>query len=114
MMLETILTAVIASILTTMSGLLLAERRIKREYRLHFQAETVARKLLSDERWNLRTFDTLKRHLGGFEDDALRQILVQAGAIRFEDPNGLEVWGLLERTMPLLSGDAVVLPRGRQ
>ena len=36
------------------------------------------------------------------------------GAIRFHDPNGLEVWGLLERTQALLAGDAVVRPKGRQ
>ena len=58
-------------------------------------AERAARNLLECTTWKRRTFDTLKYHLGGFEDDELRKILIRAGAIRFEED--VETWGLLER-----------------
>jgi hypothetical protein len=32
-------------------------------------------------KWRLRSFDVIKFHLGGFEDDDLRKMLVKAGAI---------------------------------
>jgi len=85
--------AVVTSVLTTVSS----ERALKRQYQLEFAAERVVRKILSDSVWPLRSFDIIKRHLGGFENDELRKILVRAGAIRFKLTSGDEVWGLLER-----------------
>jgi hypothetical protein len=76
--------------------------RLRREFQLEFAAETAARALLDDPRWKLRTFDTIKRHLGGFEDDELRKLLVRAGAIRFRGPEGEELWGLLDRNKDAL------------
>ena len=81
-------------------------------------AVRIARKIFKYKKGTFRTFDELKRRIGGFEDDELRKILVRAGAIRFykrlddvflhpvikelsksseSDPTGeaVEVWGLL-------------------
>jgi hypothetical protein len=77
------------------------------QYRVQFAAERVARELLMDGRWRLRTFDIIKHHLGGFSDDDLRQILVRAGAIRFQSKEGKELWGLLERNSDRLGVDKV-------
>lgn len=102
-MLETVITAIITSLLATGSALFLARQKMEREYRLQFRSETIIRKLLSHEQWALRSFDVIKHHIGGFEDDALRQLLVQAGALRFE-AKGKEMWGLFERTQHSLEG----------
>jgi hypothetical protein len=40
---------------------------------------------------------------GGFSDDDLRQLLVRAGALRFEGSNGDELWGLRERNQDRLN-----------
>ena len=71
--------------------------RLKREYQLDFAAERVAQNLMKDEKWKLRSFRVIKHHLGGFEDDDLRKILIRAGAIRFKSASGQELWGLFER-----------------
>ena len=96
-MLVTIVTALVTSILATGGALLLARQRMRREFQLQFNAEAVIRKLLLHERWALRSFGQIQHHLGGFDDDELRRLLVQAGALRF-DAGGREMWGLFERT----------------
>lgn len=101
-MLETILTAVIASGLTTFSGLFVAKKRFEREQRLHFQIEAVVYRLLQHKKWRLRTFKTIRQHIGSFEDDKLRKVPLQAGALRSEDSEGVEVWGLIERNREML------------
>lgn len=102
-MLQTILTALVTSLLATSGALILAWQRMKREYRLEFRSETIIRKLLSHEQWALRSFDVIRHHIGGFDDNALRQLLVKAGALRFE-AKGEEMWGLFERTQHSLEG----------
>lgn len=102
-MLVTILTALLTSGFATGTALYLARNRMKREFQLQFQAETIVRKLLSHDDWALRSFTTIKHHIGGFADDQLRQLLVQAGAIRFI-AQGKEMWGLYERTHHSLDG----------
>jgi|SRR5579863_2772984 hypothetical protein len=72
-------------------------QRLRREFQLEFAAETAAKALLEDRRFEQRTFTTIKRHLRGFEDDELRKLLVRAGAVCFESQTGDELWGLLER-----------------
>jgi hypothetical protein len=73
------------------------ERKLQKEYQLHDSAEHVARTLLSDVTWRLRSFKVIRHHLGGFEDNELRKILVRCGAIRFMSRSGQELWGLVER-----------------
>lgn len=103
-MLQTILTSIVTSLLTTLGLLLVEERRFKREFemdrdraRTEFMAETVAKQLLNVEKWKQRSFDAIQRRLGGFQPDELRKILVRAGAVKFEGKAGEELWGLLER-----------------
>ncbi|UII20915.1 hypothetical protein [Fulvivirga ligni] len=72
--------------------------QIRREAdKTDFIAETTARHFLSHKSYTDRSFDTLKKHLGGFEDDELRKILVRAGAIRDYRSDGSEWWRLLSR-----------------
>jgi len=74
-----------------------AMKNIRREFHLEMRAEALVRRLLRHRRYRYRTFKTIKYHVGGFEDDELRKILVRAGAIRFYDGKKNEIWGLLER-----------------
>ena len=89
--------SVFVALLTSIVTLLVAERKLRRDFRLEFSAEAAVRALLQHREWTLRSFEVIKRHVGGFSDDALRQVLVRAGAIRFTSKGGDERWGLLER-----------------
>jgi hypothetical protein len=75
------------------------ESRLRTELRTEFMAEAAIRRLLLSEQWEKRSFAAVKKRLGGFTDDELRRLLVRAGAIRFEDGNGEELWGLLQRNL---------------
>ena len=89
--------SLITALLTALLTLRSAEHRLRAEFKLQFAAERVVHELLSDTRWSLRSFEVIRRHIGGFDDQDLRQILVRAGAIRFESRLGTELWGLLSR-----------------
>jgi hypothetical protein len=65
--------------------------------RTDFMAEQTARVFLSHRSFTDRSFETLRKHLGGFEDDELRKILVRAGAMRVYRDDGSEWWRLLSR-----------------
>jgi hypothetical protein len=69
----------------------------REQHRTEFMAEETARALLSHKGFTDRSFDTLRRHLGGFEDDELRKILVRAGAMRNYRDDGSEWWRLVSR-----------------
>jgi hypothetical protein len=71
--------------------------KIREEHRTDFMAEQTALHFLSHKSYTDRSFETLKKHLGGFEDDELRKILVRAGAIRTYRDDGSEWWRLLSR-----------------
>jgi len=72
--------------------------RIQQElHKVEFMAETTARHFLGHKAYTDRSFETLRMHLGGFEDDELRKILVRAGAIRVYREDGSEWWRLLSR-----------------
>jgi hypothetical protein len=71
--------------------------RIREENKTEFQAEQTALHFLSHKNYTDRSFETLKKHLGGFEDDELRKILVRAGAIRTYREDQSEWWRLLSR-----------------
>jgi len=73
------------------------ERRLRHELKTEFMAEQVVKELLSDEKWNMRSFEAIKKRLGGFEDNELRKILVRSGAVRFEKEDGTELWGLISK-----------------
>ena len=69
----------------------------REQHRTEFMAEETARALLSHKGFTDRSFETLRRHLGGFEDDELRKILVRAGAMRIYRDDGSEWWRLVSR-----------------
>jgi hypothetical protein len=69
----------------------------REQHRTEFMAEETARHFLSHKSFTDRSFDTLRQHLGGFEDDELRKILVRAGAMRLYREDGTEWWRLLSR-----------------
>jgi hypothetical protein len=75
----------------------LTEQKDRLDHKTVFAAELVAHELMMDSDWHWRTFKIIKHHLGGFDDNELRRILVQAGAIRVLSKSGEELWGLLDR-----------------
>ena len=60
-------------------------------------AEETAHHFLSDKKYTDRSFELLKKKLGGFDDDELRKILVRAGAVRTYRKDDSEWWYLLSR-----------------
>jgi hypothetical protein len=70
---------------------------LREQHKVDFMAEVTARHFLSHKGFTDRSFETLRSHLGGFEDDELRKILVRAGAIRVYREDGSEWWRLLSR-----------------
>ena len=99
--------ALVTALITSLVTIGLAERKLRRDFRLEYAAETVARQLMQHKDWRLRSFRVIKHHLGGFSDDELRQILVRSGAIRFTSQSGNELWGLLERTQDMLGVERI-------
>jgi len=75
------------------------ELKIKQEeFKTEFMAESTAKHFLSHKSYTDRSFATLKNHLGRFEDEELRKILVRAGAIRtYRKEDNSEWWRLLSR-----------------
>jgi hypothetical protein len=95
--------SLIVAVVTTLATFRAQERRLRYELRTQFMAEEAIHLLLQNERWKQRSFEAIRRHVGGFDDDSLRQLLVRAGALRFEDKDGRELWGLRERNLDRLS-----------
>ncbi|HEY9044904.1 MAG TPA: hypothetical protein VIN08_03375 [Ohtaekwangia sp.] len=95
---------IVGGIVTTITSYFLQKQRFDQEvklkqedYKTEFMAETTARHFLNHRSFTDRSFETLRNHLGGFEDDELRKILVRAGAIRIMRDDGTEWWRLLSR-----------------
>ena len=85
------------SLLLTRQQLRNQLRVLQEQHKVEYMAEETARHFLSHKSFTDRSFDTLRNHLGGFEDDELRKILVRAGAIRVYRDDGSEWWRLLSR-----------------
>ncbi|NNM22243.1 MAG: hypothetical protein HKO54_01715 [Flavobacteriaceae bacterium] len=79
-------------------------RIMQEEYKTEFIAESTAKHFLNHRLYTDRSFETLKKHLGGFGDDELRKILVRAGAIRTFRDDGTEWWRLLSRMDEFIEG----------
>lgn len=86
-----------ASMLAGVVAYYAATKRVRLEHKTEFKAEETAKHFLEHAGYTDRSFETLKMHLGGFEDDELRKILVRAGAIRTYRKDGTEWWRLLDR-----------------
>ncbi len=70
---------------------------LKEQHKTEYMAEETAKHFLSHKSFTDRSFEALKKHLGGFSDDELRKILVRAGSIRTYRDDGSEWWRLLSR-----------------
>ena len=95
--LETLALSLISGSLAGYAAFRVQQEKIKKEYLLQDSAERVAKELMNNDKWSLRSFKVIQHHLGGFEENDLRKLFVRAGAIRFMSASGLELWGLLER-----------------
>jgi hypothetical protein len=93
----------IVSVATTFGTLMLTREQLLREYRLEEMSELAAKKLLTQSPYRMRSFEIIKLHLAGFEENELRRVLVRAGAVRWQARNDKEVWGLLDRNECWLS-----------
>lgn len=96
-MLQTIFISAITASITAIAAFALQERKLKWELRTEFMAEQAAQTLLQHEKWEKRSFQEIKKRLGGFDDHELRKILVRAGAVRFKGDGDLELWELVSR-----------------
>lgn len=94
---ETLLIALLTSIITGIIPCLIFYQQLV-SYKRETMAERAARHFLKHKGYTDRSFDTLKKHLGGWDndEDELRRILVRAGAIRTYRDNK-EWWTLLSR-----------------
>ena len=81
----------------------IALEAVKSEY----MAEQAAQHFLSHKGYTDRSFELIRKRLGGFEEDELRRILVRAGAVRYIRKDGSEWWRLLSR-----QGEAIARARG--
>jgi hypothetical protein len=95
-----LLTGATASIMT----LIVTNRKANLESKLELAAEKVARELLKDETWKLRSLNVFKSRLPGIDDDSLRKILIRAGAISIKIGDE-EAWGLVYRNKELINID---------
>jgi hypothetical protein len=81
-----------------------AREKMRVENRLADASYAAIERLLRQDQWELRSFDAIKKHLPGFEDNELRKMLVAAGAVSFEEEETRrELWGLLDRNAPKLA-----------
>jgi len=66
------------------AALKLQEERLRTELRTEFMAEEAIRALLNHKDWKKRSFREIQRRVRGFDEDALRQLFVRAGAVAFD------------------------------
>jgi hypothetical protein len=73
--------------------------RLDAEFATETSAETALRHLLALHHFPYRSFPMIRHHIGGFENNELRKLLVRAGAVRFMAADGTELWALRERVI---------------
>ena len=103
-----IISAIVSSSVAVFSAYVTTRSQVKqleRQFLLEYQAERIVHQLLELPKWKLRTFKAIKYHVAGFEDDELRRILIRIGAIRFEDNQKVEIWGLMSRNQDLIDSE---------
>ena len=102
--------AALLAVVVAIPKLFLETRQLRREHQrleeshaAELSAEHAARKLLECTRFRRRTFEALSYHLGGYNDDDLRRLLIRAGAVRFKEDK--ETWGPIERNQEALEDE---------
>jgi hypothetical protein len=71
--------------------------KLKAEFATETSAEIAIRHLLELHHLPYRSFPMIRHHLGGFEANELRKLLVRAGAVRFMAADSTELWALRDR-----------------
>jgi hypothetical protein len=83
--------AIVVSVATRVQ----VERAHRAQHGEVLSAERAVQHLLVRTKYKRRTFAALRYHIGGYDDDELRRLLIRAGAIRFQED--VETWGLIAR-----------------
>ena len=96
-LLATIGVSAVTAGITGVITFFIQERQLRATLRTEFMAEQAVKRLLLAAKWRKRSFDEIKKRIGGFDDDDLRKILVRSGAVRFRGEEQTELWGLIER-----------------
>jgi len=85
---------------TKLEGELQAQRaRLEADFATEISAEGAIRHLLQLTELPYRSFPMIRHHIGGFEANELRKLLVRAGAVRFMAADGTELWALRDRVI---------------
>ena len=71
--------------------------KLRAEYAVEMSIESALKDFLSLNEFPYRSFEMIRHHIGGFEANELRQLLVRAGAVRFMAADKTELWALRER-----------------
>jgi hypothetical protein len=96
---------IVLSVITTLGTFYVQERKLRADLRTEFMAEATVRRLLQSPKWEMRSFDIIKKSVGDFTDEELRRFLVRAGAVRFWNlETERELWGLIERNLHVIEG----------
>lgn len=75
----------------------LQQDKLKTELRTEFMAESAIRQLLTEAQPK-RSWEEIRKRIGGFSDEELRKLLVRSGAVRYEvRGTKKELWGLIDR-----------------
>ena len=97
---ETLLIAAIPAIIAGLLSYILGARQ-REKSKAELMVIRSAKHFLEHKKFTDRSFKTLKKYLGGWDndEDGLRRILVSAGAVRMfrKDKNNEEWWYLLSR-----------------
>lgn len=97
--------AIIGGVLTGLFNLLLQARQFNHNKELFLlqnrskeQAKEILEEMLNHKKYVDRSFEALKGKIGGFNDDEIRKILLEIGAIKaIRKDDGTEWWYLKDR-----------------
>lgn len=98
----------IGGVVTALASLRSERRRLRDELEVQREAlraefgteesvESALRHFLGIYHLPYRSFPMIRHHVGGFEKNELRRLLVRAGAVRFMAQDGTELWAMRER-----------------
>lgn len=77
--------------------LVLQRAALKAEHGTEQSAEAAITNFLEIYDLPYRSFPMIRHHIGGFENNELRRLLVRSGAVRFMAQDGTELWALRDR-----------------
>lgn len=71
--------------------------RMQAEHATELSVEKALHDMLSIYELPYRSFQMIRHHIGGFDANELRRLLVRAGAVRFMAADGTEMWALISK-----------------